>query len=144
LAIYGLYPGFEPVLTLKSKIVFLKTVVKGSPVSYGAEFRAKRPSRIATLPIGYGDGWARANGGAEGASVLIHGQRCRIAGRVTMDMTMVDVTDVPAARIGDDVVLIGRQGRESVSAQEVADRIGTIPYEVTTMLSSRVPRMSLR
>lgn len=143
LAVYGLYPGFEPVLTLKSKIVFLKTVVKGSPVSYGAAFRAKRPSRIATLPIGYGDGWARANG-VKGAAVLVRGRRCPIVGRVTMDMTMLDVTDAPGARIGDDVVLIGRQGRETVSAQEVAERIGTIPYEVTTMLSSRVPRMHLQ
>ena len=140
LAIYGLYPGFEPALTLKSKIVFLKSVVKGAPISYGAAFRAKRPSRIATLPIGYGDGWARGNG-TKGAAALVNGRRCPIVGRVTMDMTMLDVTDAPRARVGDDVVLIGRQERETITAGEVAERLGTIPYEVTTMLSSRVPRV---
>ena len=141
LAIYGLYAGFEPALTLKSKLVFIKTVAKGTPISYGASFRAKRVSRIATLPIGYGDGWSRANSG--NGQVLVTGRRCPIVGRVTMDMTMLDVTQVPRARVGDDAVLIGVQGRESISAGEVAKRLGTIPYEVTTALSSRVPRVYL-
>ncbi len=140
LAIYGLYPGFEPVLSLKSKIVFLKTVGKGAPISYGAAFRAKRPSRIATLPVGYGDGWARANG-TKGAAALVDGRRCPIVGRVTMDMTMLDVTDAPRARVGADVVLLGKQGRASIPAGEIAERLDTIPYEVTTMLSARVPRL---
>ncbi len=139
LAAYGLYPGFEPVLTLKSKIVFLKTVAKGATVSYGAAWRAKRPTRVATLPIGYGDGYARALSGR--ADVLIGGRRCPVIGRVTMDQVMVDATGAPDARVGEDAVLIGRQGRAEVPAAELARLCGTIPYETATALSSRVPRV---
>lgn len=142
LAVYGLYPGFEPALTLKSKIVFLKTVAKGTPVSYGGTWRAKRPSRVATLPIGYGDGYSRAL--SNRASVLVGGRRCPVVGRVTMDQTMVDVTQAPEARVGDDVVLIGRQGRSEVPASELAKLCGTIPYETATALTSRVPRVGVR
>ena len=142
LAAYGLYPGFAPVLSLKSKLVFIKTVPKGAPVSYGAQFRAKRVSRIATLPVGYADGWFRANF-KKGAAILVGGKRCPIAGRVTMDMTMADVTDAARPRVGEDAVLIGAQGRETVTALEVAERVGTIPYEVTTAISARVPRVYL-
>lgn len=142
LASYGLYPGFEPALTLKSKIVFLKTVAKGTPISYGGTWRAKRTSRVATLPIGYGDGYARAL--SNRASVLVGGRRCPVAGRVTMDQTMIDVTGVPAARVGDDAVLIGRQGGARVEVAELARLCGTIPYETATMLSSRVPRVGVR
>jgi alanine racemase len=141
LALYGLYPGFTPVLTLKTKLVFIKTVAKGASISYGAAYRSKRVARIATLPIGYGDGWARANG--RGGQALVGGKRCPIVGRVTMDMTMLDVTSVPQARVGDDAVLIGAQGRDSITAGEVADRLSTISYEVTTSLSPRVPRVYL-
>ena len=142
LAAYGLYPGFEPALTLKSKIVFLKSVAKGTPISYGGTWRAKRPSRVATLPIGYGDGYPRAL--SNRASVLIGGRRCPVAGRVTMDQTMVDVTGVPSARVGDDAVLIGRQGGAEVGAAELARLCGTIPYETASSLSSRVPRVGVR
>ena len=141
LALYGLYEGFSPVLALKSKLVFVKTVAKGTPVSYGAKFRAKRVSRIATLPIGYADGWSRAN--SDNGDVVVAGRRCPIVGRVTMDMTMVDVTDARQARVGDDAVLIGSQGRETITAAEVAKRLSTIPYEITTTVSSRVPRVYL-
>jgi alanine racemase len=143
LAAYGLYPGFAPVLSLKSKLVFIKTVPKGAPVSYGAQFRARRVSRIATLPVGYADGWFRANF-KKGAAILVGGRRCPIAGRVTMDMTMADVTDAARPRVGEDAVLIGSQGRETVTALEVAERVGTIPYEVTTAISARVPRVYLQ
>jgi alanine racemase len=142
LAAYGLYPGFEPALTLKSKIVFLKTVAKGTPISYGGTWKAKRPARVATLPIGYGDGYARAL--SNKAAVLVGGRRCPVVGRVTMDQTMVDVTAVPSARVGDDAVLIGRQGRAEISAAELARLCGTIPYETATALSSRVPRVAVR
>ncbi|MBI3563881.1 MAG: alanine racemase, partial [Elusimicrobia bacterium] len=141
LAVYGLFPGFEPALTLKSKIVFLKTVPKGATVSYGATWRAKRPTRVATLPIGYGDGYSRAL--SNRASVLVGGRRCPVIGRVTMDQTMVDVSAVPEARVGVDAVLLGRQGGSAVSAGELARLCGTIPYETVTSLSSRVPRVGV-
>lgn len=138
LAAYGLVDGFEPVLTLKSKVVFLKTVPKGATVSYGATWKARRVSRVATLPIGYGDGYSRSlsNRGV----VLIGGVRCPVIGRVTMDQTMVDATRVPSARVGDDAVLIGRQGKGLVTASELARHSGTINYETVTALSYRVPR----
>ena len=139
LAAYGLYPGFDPVLSLKSKIVFLKMVPKGATVSYGATWRARRPRRVATLPIGYGDGYSRAL--SNRAEVLIGGRRCPVIGQVTMDQTMVDVTGVPSAQVGEDAVLIGRQGRERIEAAELARLCGTIPYETATALSSRVPRV---
>lgn len=143
LAAYGLFEGFgfEPVLALKSKIVFLKTVPKGSTVSYGATWRTRRPTRIATLPIGYGDGYSRAL--SNRADVLVGGRRCPVVGRVTMDQVMVDVTSVARTRVGDDVVLIGRQGRSEIAARELARLCGTIPYETATSLSSRVPRVGV-
>jgi len=140
LAAYGLYPGFAPVLTLKSKIVYIKTVAKGAAVSYGATWRAKRVSRIATLPIGYADGYSRAL--SNRAAVLVDGKRCPVVGRVTMDQVMIDVTGAPRARVGSDAVLIGRQGDQSVTAVELAGLCGTIPYETATALSSRVPRVA--
>ncbi len=142
LAAYGMFPGFEPALTLKSKIVFLKTVAKGASVSYGATWRARRPTRIATLPIGYGDGYARAL--SNRADVLVGGRRCPVVGRVTMDQVMVDVTEAPPARVGDDAVLIGRQGRAEIQVSELSRLTGTIPYETATALSSRVPRVGVR
>ncbi|HEX7603539.1 MAG TPA: alanine racemase, partial [Polyangiaceae bacterium] len=141
LAAYGLFAGFEPALTLKSKIVFLKTVAKGTPVSYGASWRAKRPTRLATLPIGYGDGYARAL--SNRADVLIGGRRCPVVGLVTMDQVMVDVTEAPRPRVGDDAVLIGRQGGEEIRVSELSRHCGTIPYETATALSSRVPRVGV-
>jgi len=142
LAAYGLYPGFEPVLSLKTKIVFLKTVPRGTPISYGATWRAKRPTRVATLPIGYGDGYSRSL--SNRAEVLVGGMRCPVIGRATMDQIMVDVSRVPQTRVGQDAVLIGTQGRERVEAAELARLSGTIPYETATALSSRVPRLAVR
>ncbi|MBI2788932.1 MAG: alanine racemase [Elusimicrobia bacterium] len=141
LAAYGLLDGFTPVLTLKSKLVYIKTAPKGATVSYGATWTAKRVSRIATLPIGYGDGYPRAL--SNRASVLVGGKRCPVVGRVTMDQTMIDVTGAPGARVGADAVLIGRQDGGSVPASELARLCGTIPYETVTSLSSRVPRVGV-
>jgi alanine racemase len=141
LASYGLSAGFEPALTLKSKIVFLKTVPKGTPISYGGTWRAPRVSRVATLPIGYGDGYPRAL--SNRADVLVGGRRCRVIGRVTMDQTMIDVTGAPRTFIGEDVVLLGAQGRERVDASELARLCGTIPYETVTGISTRVPRLAV-
>jgi alanine racemase len=138
LAAYGLVDGFAPVLTLRSKIVFLKTVPKGATVSYGASWRAGRVSRVATLPIGYGDGYSRAL--SNRGRALVGGVSCPVIGRVTMDQVMLDVTRAPLARVGDDVVLLGRQGKAVIPASEIAHLCGTISYETVTALSARVPR----
>jgi alanine racemase len=136
---YGLWPGYVPVLSLKTRVVFLKNVAAGTRISYGGTFRARRPSRIATLPIGYADGLPRLLSNA--GEVLLRGRRCPIVGTVTMDMIMVDATDAPEARVGDEAVLIGRQGALSIGAAEVAERSRTISYEVVTGLQARVPRV---
>lgn len=138
LAAYGLMDGFEPVLSWKTKIVFVKTVREGTYISYNKSFRAPRPMKIATLPVGYGDGYVRR---FAGAPVLVGGKRCPVVGNVTMDMIMVDVTDAPGAEVGSEVVLIGGQGREEVTAGELARIAGTIPYEVATLITARVPRV---
>ncbi len=142
LALYGLHAGFDPVMAVKSKIVFIKTVRAGTAISYGARWRAKRTSRIATIPAGYADGFSR--GLSAGGEALVRGRRCRVAGAITMDMSMLDVSRIPEARVGDDVVLIGSAGGESIRAVDIARRLKTIPYEVTCAVSSRVPRVYLR
>ena len=146
LAAYGLFaqagPGFRTVLSLKTKVVFIKNVRAGTPVSYGGTFKTRRASRIATLPVGYADGYPRAL--SNKAAVLIGGRRCPVVGTITMDMMMVDATALPEAHVGDEAVLIGSQGRETVGAAELASLCGTIPYEIVTGLSSRVPRVLLQ
>ena len=131
--------GLKPVLSLKSKIILLKRVSKGTPISYGRTFITTRSSIIATLPIGYADGYSRnlSNNG----EVLINGQRAPVAGRVCMDTIMVDVTDIPGVSYESEVVLIGRQGHEKITADDIADKIGTIPYEVLTSIGQRVSRI---
>ncbi|HAH06250.1 MAG TPA: alanine racemase [Elusimicrobia bacterium] len=146
---YGLFgEGFEPVLSLKTRVVFLKNVRAGTPLSYGALYRTRRPSRIATLPIGYADGLPRLlsipRQGRPGAAALVRGRRCPIVGAVSMDMTLLDVTGVPDVRVGEEAVLIGRSGSEEVTASELAGWARTIPYEVVTGLKARVPRVYLR
>ena len=129
----------QPVLSLRTTIVQLRTMPRGGTVSYNATFVAKRPTRIAVLPIGYADGYSRrlSNRGW----VLIQGRRAPIVGLVCMDMIMVDVTDFAQLQVGETVTLIGQQGEESIWADEVADWIGTIPYEVLCGIGSRVPRL---
>ncbi len=129
----------RPVLSLHSRIVMLKTVPAGTPLGYGRSFHTTRESRIATLPIGYADGWRRAlsNQGA----VLIGGARAPIVGRVSMDLTLIDVTDCPAAALGETATLIGTSGADRITSEDVAEQIGTISYEVVTGISSRVPRL---
>ena len=132
----------RPVLSLHTRIILLKWVPVGQSLGYGGTYRTERVSRIATLPIGYADGLRRAlsNRGA----VLIRGCRAPIVGRVSMDLTLVDVTDVPGVTLGDEVILLGRQGHfpsaPAIRAEEVAAEIGTISYEVVTGIGSRVPR----
>ncbi len=146
LSLYGTYPSRDlppPVelrqaLTLKTRIAQVRDVPEGSTVSYGRTFRADRPSRIAVLPIGYADGFSRMN--SNRGQVLVHGRRTPVVGRVCMDLTMVDVTDLPKAAPGDEVVLYGSQGQERISIEEVANRVGTIGHDVLTAISRRVPR----
>jgi alanine racemase len=134
-------PGLRPALRLRTAISQVQAVARGESVSYGRTFVAPRDLRVATLPAGYADGVGRllSNRG----QVLVRGRRVPIVGRVCMDMTMVDVTDVPDVRVGDEAVLIGRQGSEEISADEVAELQGTISYEVLCGIGPRVPRVYL-
>lgn len=148
--LYGYHPrgrrhpsesALQPALRLKTAISQIKGLPRGGSVSYGRTFVAPRDLRVATLPIGYADGWGRllSNRG----QVLIRGRRVPIIGRVCMDMTMVDVTGLPDVRVGDEAVLIGRQGMEEITADEVAEVQGTISYEVLSRIGPRVPRVYL-
>ncbi|MFC1679054.1 alanine racemase [Elusimicrobiota bacterium] len=144
LAAYGLLGDFRPVLSLKTRIVFLKNVKAGTSIGYGTHYRTRRPARIATLPIGYGDGLPRLlslGGGRPRPAVLVRGRRCPMVGALTMDMMMVDVTGVREAKVGEEAVLIGRSGSAVVTAGELAKAAKTIPYEIVTSLSARVPRV---
>ena len=145
--LYGIYPSEEtsesvslrPVLSLKSKVVFMKEVPAGKGISYGRKYITPSKTRVATVPIGYGDGYSRRL--TNNADVLIGGKRCPVIGTICMDQLMVDIGfDLPV-HVGDDVVLIGRDGSEMISAWEIAHKVGTIPYEVLTGIAARVPRM---
>ncbi|HZD48606.1 MAG TPA: alanine racemase [Silvibacterium sp.] len=129
----------KPVLAWKTRIVSLRTIQPGETAGYCATFRASRTTRIALLPVGYADGLNRllSNRG----SVLVRGQRALIVGRISMDLTTVDVTDIPGVEIGDEVVLIGQQDHESITAYDHADLAGTIPYEILGNVAARVPRI---
>jgi alanine racemase len=137
----GSEPLLRPALRLRTEISQIHDVPRGESVSYGRTFVAPRELRVATLPVGYADGIGRllSNRG----SVLVRGQRVSIIGRVCMDMTMIDVTSVPDVRVGDEAVLIGRQGSAEISADEVAEAQGTISYEVLCRIGPRVPRLHL-
>jgi alanine racemase len=146
LMLYGYDPleqssgaDLRPVLSLVSRIAFLKKVPAGTPISYGRTFVTKRESRIATVPVGYADGYSRAL--SNRGEAIVRGRRVPVVGRVCMDMTMLDVTDVPQAQAGDEVVLIGRQGNERITADDIAARTGTIAYEVLCGIAGRVPRV---
>ncbi len=138
-SLYGLEPGFEPILSLKTRVVYVKDIPAGYSVSYNRSFRAKSPCKVATLPLGYGDGYMRVL--SNKASVLIRGQRCPVIGNITMDMLMVDITNVPGVCVGDEVVVVGRQGNEEITLCELAALAGTIDYELCTQLNARVPRI---
>lgn len=126
--------ALKPVMTLVSRVIGVRDVAVGEAVGYGASWRAARPSRIATVTTGYGDGYPRTAG--NGTPVLVNGQRAPLAGRVSMDMLTVDVTDLPPVRVGDPVTLWG----ESLRVGEVARHAGTIGYELVTRMPHRVPR----
>jgi alanine racemase len=130
---------WRPVMSLRTQITLLKIVAQDSPLGYGGTFVTKRESRIATLPIGYEDGLRRAL--SSRGQVIVRGQLAPIVGRVSMDLTLVDVTDIPEAAVGDDVIIIGTQAPSQITAEDLAAHIGTISYEVTCGISDRVPRI---
>jgi alanine racemase len=147
ISMYGCYPSKEmnqtvkliPALSFHTKICYIKNVEPGDRLSYGGTFVAQKPMRIATLPIGYADGFNRLL--SSNGEVLVRGVRAPIVGRVCMDQSLIDITDIKDAQLNDEVVCIGSQGSEKIIASEVASRIGTIDYEVLCAISKRVPRL---
>ena len=148
---YGLYPSDEvdktklnirPAMELKSVVINVKTIHKGDTVSYGSTYVATKPTVIATIPVGYADGYPRllSNQGY----VLIHGKRAKITGKICMDQFMVDVTDIPGVSIGDSVTLIGKDGDECITCEEIGDISGRFNYEFLCCITRRVPRVYLR
>jgi len=131
-------PVFEPVLTFKSQVVYLKDVPSGTPLGYGAAFYTRRPSRIATVPVGYADGLSR--GLSNRGRAIINEQYARIVGNISMDLTLLDVTDIPGVAVGDEVILIGRSEQCAITALEIAQQLSTVPYEVLCSIGKRVPR----
>lgn len=146
IAAYGVLPDglpgareLEPVMGLRSQIVFLKDVAEDSPVGYAGTWRAPRPTRIATLPIGYNDGvpWRLGNKG----EVLVRGRRASIVGRVSMDYTTIDVGHIPGVAVGDRVTLFGCDGDDRITLEQIAQQVGTIPYEIACSVGRRVERI---
>ena len=145
---YGCYPSdevdrggveLEPVMSVRANIVFLKNIPAGAPVSYGRKFTAERKSKIATISIGYADGYSRTLSGK--AEVLVDGVRCPIVGNICMDQCMVDVTDVPDVKLGDPVTIMGRDGDEEITSEELAAKLGTINYEVLCSFGLRLQKI---
>jgi len=147
IALYGMEPstevrlpeGFRPALSFKTQVAQVKVVPAGECISYGCTYTTDRTIRVAVLPVGYADGFRRAP--TNWGTVLIHGQEAPLLGRICMDQCMVDVSHIPQVRMGDEVVLIGRQGTATLSAEQVAQRLGTINYEVVAEILARVPRV---
>ena len=150
ITIYGIYPSDEvqkekvplkPVMSWKSGIAFVKEVEAGEQISYGGTFVTPKKMKIATIPTGYADGYPRMLSGK--ASVLIHGKRAQILGRVCMDQFMVDVTEIPDVSRGDEVTLLGQDQEEEITVEELSDLCGRFPYEFVCCVSKRVPRVYL-
>ena len=147
LSLYGLYPSedvsrdicIRPVMSFKTRIIHIKDMESGDVVGYGRTYRVTKPIRVATLPLGYDDGYNRllSNQG----EVIIRGKKASVIGRVCMDQCFVDVTNIKDVSVGDEVVLYGRQGQETISIESVAEQLNTVPYEVTCNISKRVPRI---
>lgn len=148
IALYGMYPSDEvftdrvalkPALRLVSKVIFVKTIEPGETVGYGGTFTAERKTTIATIGIGYGDGYPRKLSGK--ADVLLHGKRAPICGRVCMDQLMVDVTDIPGVKEDDEAVLVGQDGNETITVEELSEMADTFNYEFVCDLGKRIPRI---
>ena len=151
IGLYGLSPApevvtgedeLEPVMSVKTEVIYVKTIQPGETVSYGATFRAERETVVATLPIGYADGFPRSL--SNRGYVLIHGKYAPIIGRVCMDQTMVDVTDIADVMIGDEVVIFGEQAGERITVDYYAELLGTINYELVTIIGKRIPRIYIK
>ena len=149
--LYGLWPSEEvardilplrPVMEVKSRIIYIKEIEAGTPVSYGGTYTAQKKTRVATIPVGYGDGYPRGLSGK--GSVLVRGKRAPILGRVCMDQFMVDVTDIPQAEEGDPVTLIGRDGDGQITMEELGGLSGRFNYELACCIGKRVPRIYLK
>ncbi|MGC8866963.1 MAG: alanine racemase [Elusimicrobiales bacterium] len=138
IAAYGSIDGFEEIMTLKTRVVFLKYIKKSSPVSYSKAFVAPKRIRVATIPVGYGDGYLRSL--SNKALVMIRGRYAPVIGNITMDMTMIDVSDIKDIKIGDEVVILGG-GFDKISIKQTAVKAQTIPYEITTLITKRVRRI---
>ena len=154
ISLYGLYPSgycraqmekrhpefsLQPALTWKTRIVQVKRVPEGSLVSYGGTYRTRREETLAILPIGHFDGYDR--GLSNKADVLIRGKRCPVVGRVCMNQTVVNVSGVPEAHVGDDAMLLGQSGEERITAEELAEKIDTVVYEIVTRINPLLPRV---
>ncbi len=151
IALYGVYPSEEvdrkkvalhPVLSLYSHIVYIKEVLPGEHISYGGTFRAEKKMRVATIPVGYGDGYPRSLSGR--GYVLIRGQRAPIVGRICMDQLMVDVSHIPDAAMEDQVTLLGRDGGEEIDAELLGELSGRFHYELLCLLGKRIPRVYVK
>jgi len=146
LILYGISPLPEfqkilkPVMTWKTRVGLIRDMPKGSSISYGRTFITPRRMRVATLAAGYADGYPRHLSNRD-AAVLVRGRRCPFLGRVTMDLMMIDVSNIDNVQVGDEVILMGSQGDQEISAAELAERAGTIPWEITTRIGSRVRRI---
>ena len=143
IALYGYPPvetdlPFRPALRWESEIVNVKNVSEGTPIGYGCTFTAPKDMRVATVAVGYGDGYHRTI--SNRGQMLAHGKRAAVLGRICMDQTMIDVTHIPGVQVGDQVVLLGKQGREEIDAEQLAAWAGTISYEVLLAITRRVPR----
>mgnify|MGYP002515378151 FL=1 len=148
ISLFGMYPSddvdkkaidLHPALELISHVIFVKDVEPGSAISYGGTFVAEKPMRVATVPVGYGDGYTRSL--SNKGEVLIRGKRAKILGRVCMDQFMVDVTDIPGVQFMDKVTLVGRDGREHIKVEELSGLSGRFNYEFVCCLSKRIPRV---
>lgn len=151
LILFGYYPSEEihkekihlkPVLTLKTDVVHVKTMEKDMYISYGRKYKTEKESIIATLPIGYADGYTRLL--FDKAKVIINGKLAPIVGRICMDQCMVDVTDIGEVKVGDEVILIGQKGNVKFDADDIAELLGTINYEIICMIGKRVPRVYIK
>mgnify|MGYP000901101129 CR=1 FL=1 len=145
---YGLYPSedvikdnisLKPVMSVKTNVVYIKEVDAGTPISYGRRFITKRKSKIATLPVGYADGYSRMLFGK--AKVILNGRFAPVVGNICMDQCMIDITDLGDIAVGDEVIIMGGDKGISILAEDLADLLGTINYEVLCMFSKRVPRV---